>query len=141
MRPNVLRLCKNTCMPFYIGKRVWQGAVAVNGPPDASKRLPNTLSVSIRGFTAGAALGRLSERLAASAGAACHSAVGQPGGTGAGGAPHVSPVLRAMGMPTERALGTLRLSVGRHTTAEEVDAAVAALREAAAEQGVVTALP
>lgn len=57
-------------------------------------------------------LARLSTKLAASAGAACHS----------GGA-SVSSVLRAMNVPLDFAVGTLRLSTGRHTTFEDVDKA------------------
>ena len=57
-------------------------------------------------------LAHLKEHLAASAGAACHSESAS-----------ISAVLRAMGVPTEYAVGTLRLSTGRHTTIEEVDRA------------------
>jgi cysteine sulfinate desulfinase/cysteine desulfurase-like protein len=31
----------------------------------------------------------------------------------------VSPVIAAMGIPVEYAMGTIRLTVGRYTTAEE----------------------
>ena len=98
-----------------------KGRVVIHGPrpfSDLSQRLPNTLSVSIRGVSASRLLGDLSDRLAASAGAACHS----------GGAA-VSSVLAAMGVPAEVALSTLRLSVGRHTTREEVDRAAALIIE------------
>lgn len=87
-----------------------EGTVRVNGPAAASLRLPNTLSVSLKGVQSSALLAALSEELAASAGAACHS----------DGGAAVSSVLQAMGIPQEWALGTLRLSVGRHTTEEEV---------------------
>jgi cysteine desulfurase len=50
--------------------------------------------------------------VAASAGAACHTAEAA--------AAHVSHVLRAMAVPTPLAVGTLRLSVGRHTTPADV---------------------
>ena len=56
--------------------------------------------------------------VAASAGAACHSDQVQ-----------VSHVLEAMKIPTEYAMGTLRFSVGRYTTAEEIDRAVAEVGE------------
>jgi cysteine sulfinate desulfinase/cysteine desulfurase-like protein len=58
----------------------------VNGPKEAARKLPNTLSISIRGVSASTLLGQLSSELAASAGAACHS----------DGGPAVSPVLEAM---------------------------------------------
>ena len=83
--------------------------VRVNGHPQ--HRLPNTSSLSFKGLEANAILDGLRE-VAASAGAACHSDTID-----------VSPVLQAMGVPIEYAMGTIRLSVGRYTTAEEVDRA------------------
>ncbi len=83
---------------------------AFNGHPD--KRLPNTTSVSFKGLEANAILAEI-EGVAASAGAACHS-----------DRIDVSPVLMAMGVPIEYAMGTVRLSVGRYTTADEIDSAV-----------------
>jgi len=73
-------------------------------------RLPNTLSVSLPGVRAGDLLASVGDRLAASAGAACHGLTVQ-----------VSHVLAAMGVSAEIALGTVRFSVGRFTTEEEVD--------------------
>jgi cysteine desulfurase len=54
--------------------------------------------------------------VAASAGAACHA-----------GALHASHVLRAMALPDEWAMGTLRFSLGRSNTAQEIDRAAAAV--------------
>jgi cysteine desulfurase len=84
--------------------------VRVNGHP--VRRLPNTLSVSIRGVDAGALLGAM-DGIAASAGAACH-----------GASVEISRTLRAMGIPVEWARGTIRLSTGRYTTEDEADRAV-----------------
>ena len=42
----------------------------------------------------------------------------------------VSHVIRAMGVPLDWAKGTLRFSVGRMTTAEEIDKAVEIITEA-----------
>ena len=92
----------------------------VNGHPE--KRLPNTSSVSFKGLEADRILAGL-EQVAASAGAACHS-----------DRVEVSHVLAAMNVPMEYAMGTLRFSTGRYTTAEEIDQAVAEVR------GVVHAL-
>eukprot|EP00727_Mastigamoeba_balamuthi_P005284 m51a1_g14754 putative selenide, water dikinase (754) ;mRNA; f:329478-332317 len=89
-------------------------SVRLNG--HAELRLPNTLSLSFRGVDASALLSEVGERVAASAGAACHS-----------GEARVSSVLRAMRVPTEWAMGTVRLSVGRETTDAQVDAAAAVL--------------
>ena len=89
--------------------------IKINGHPE--KRLPNTSSVSFRGLEADRILAAL-PTVAASAGAACHSDQVQ-----------VSHVLEAMKIPTEYAMGTLRFSVGRYTTAEEIDRAVAEVGE------------
>ena len=83
----------------------------LNGHPE--KRLPNTLNISLRGIEANTLLARIGDEVAASAGAACHA-----------GAVEASPVLTAMGVPLEWAMGTLRLTVGRFTTPAEVDRAV-----------------
>lgn len=108
--------------------------VRVNGPAlaedvgDSSRlrTLPNTLSVGLRGIRAGQLLQELRERVAASAGAACHTADQANA--------QVSFVLEAMQVPREFALGTLRLSVGRHTTADEVDQASKLIISAARNQ-------
>ncbi len=76
-----------------------------------AKRLPNTLSISFPGIDANELLSDLSEEVAASAGAACHAETVKPSG-----------VLTAMGVERETALSTIRLSVGRFTTNEEVRA-------------------
>jgi cysteine desulfurase len=76
-------------------------------------RLPNTLSVAFPGHDASSLIDALAENLAASAGSACHS-----------GATMISYVLQAMGVEPEVARSTVRLSVGRFTTEEEVDRAV-----------------
>jgi len=70
--------------------------------------LPNTLSVAFRGIPADTLLSTL-PGLAASAGAACH-----PAGVTS------SHVLLAMGVSTEYAMGTIRLSTGKYTTPEEI---------------------
>jgi cysteine desulfurase len=82
----------------------------VNGHPE--KRLPNTLSVSFRGLEANTILSELAG-VAASAGAACHS-----------DRVEISSVLEAMNVPLEYAMGTIRFSTGRFTTAAEIDRAL-----------------
>lgn len=89
-------------------------AVRLNGHPE--KRLPNTLSLAFRGLEANRILEAIGLEVAASAGAACHA-----------GSVTVSHVLAAMGVPEEWAKGTLRLTTGRMTTAEEIDRAAAAI--------------
>jgi cysteine desulfurase len=82
-----------------------------NGHPQ--QRLPNTSSVSFPGLEANLILSQLQD-VAASAGAACHSDNVE-----------VSSVLEAMQVPLEYAMGSIRFSVGRFTTEEEIDRALA----------------
>jgi cysteine desulfurase len=77
--------------------------------------LPNTLSVSFSGVTGAEVLSSL-EDVAASTGSACHS-----------GRVELSPVLRAMRVPPEIGQGTVRFSLGRETTEEEITEVVARL--------------
>lgn len=86
----------------------------VNG---ADPRLWNTSNVGFPTLEAEALLLLLSESgVCASAGAACSSGSLDP-----------SPVLLAMGVPTEYAHGSVRFSLGRETTRAEVDEAVAVI--------------
>lgn len=93
------------------------GAVHLNGYP--SRRLPNTLNISITGITGNDLLAAVPD-LAASTGSACHSGTTEP-----------SPVLTAMGLDRDRALGAIRLSLGRWTTTADVDRTAALLTAAA----------
>lgn len=85
-------------------------AVRLNGHPEL--RLPNTLSLSFRGVEANTLLAEIGEQVAASAGAACHA-----------DRVDISAVLTAMQVPIDWAMGTVRFSVGRGTTAQEIDEA------------------
>lgn len=75
----------------------------------AANRLPNTLSISFFGVDSSALIGGVKDRLAVSAGAACHTGVVK-----------MSGVLTAMGLEPEWGGGTVRLSVGIYTTKEEI---------------------
>jgi cysteine desulfurase len=89
--------------------------LVLNGPE--KERLPNTLNVSFPGLSGSDILGGIPE-LAASLGAACHS-----------GEETISPVLAAMGVSPDAARGAVRLSVGRPTTAGDVEEAAGLLLE------------
>ncbi len=84
--------------------------VKINGHPN--HRLPNTSSISFKNLEANTILAELTS-VAASAGAACHA-----------DRVDVSHVLKAMGLKDEFAMGTIRFSVGRMTTGEEITQAV-----------------
>ncbi len=90
------------------------GEVVLNGHPVF--RLPNTLNVSFVGRPGGEILSRL-EGVAASTGAACHS-----------GSVVLSPVLEAMGTDPQIGMGAIRFSLGRTTTAQEVDRVMEVLK-------------
>ncbi len=81
----------------------------------AEEALPNTLHVRLPGCIGANVLAR-TPAVAASTGSACHAGVHAP-----------SPVLLAMGLAPDDALGALRLSVGRSTTSDDVDRAAEAL--------------
>jgi cysteine desulfurase len=91
--------------------------IVVNGHPEL--RLPNTLNINFLGHVGAELLAKAPE-IAASTGSACHE-----------GSITQSPVLCAMGVPPEIGKGAVRLSVGRHTTEAEVDAAADILIRAA----------
>ena len=92
-------------------------AIKLNGHPE--NRLPNTLNLSLRGVEANTLLSEIGEQVAASAGAACHA-----------DSVDVSAVLRAMKVEVNWAMGAVRFSVGRSTTAEEIDRVVEIVAEA-----------
>jgi cysteine desulfurase len=93
--------------------------VVANGHP--TERLPNTLNVAFACVDAEALVRALPD-VAVSTGSACSSATLEP-----------SHVLRAMGVPEDLARGSIRFSLGRFTTAEEIDFAVDRVVEAVTE--------
>src|SRR5947199_7949264 len=89
--------------------------VHLNG--HVTERLPNTLNTSITGVIGEEVLATTPE-IASSTGSACHEGSTDP-----------SPVLTAMGLSRERALGALRLTLGRWSTEEEVERAARLLAQ------------
>jgi cysteine desulfurase len=86
-----------------------KNALRLNGHPE--QRLPNTLNISIWGVLGEELLRQIPE-IAASTGAACHAGSTEP-----------SNVLLEMRLSRELALGALRLTLGRWSTCQEIDAA------------------
>lgn len=84
--------------------------IALNGHP--IHRLPNTLNVSFVGQIGAKILAQL-DGIAATTGSACHSERIE-----------LSPVLQAMGITPEVGMGSIRFSLGRRTTLEEIEAVV-----------------
>jgi len=102
---------------LYEGLKEKCEKVRLNGHPQ--QRLPNTLSLSFYDREANRLLEKIGPEIAASAGAACHSDTVE-----------ISHVLEAMNVPEIWAKGTLRLTTGRHTTADEIDRAIEVISEA-----------
>ena len=101
-------------------QRLWDGLkdmeeVYLNG--DEERRVAGSLNVSFA-FVEGESLIMALKDLAVSSGSACTSASLEP-----------SYVLRALGREDELAHSSIRFSLGRFTTQEEVDYAVAKIRE------------
>jgi cysteine desulfurase len=101
-------------------RRLWDGiaplgGVHLNGDPE--RRVAGILNVSIEGVEGESLLFALRE-LALSSGSACTSASRE-----------ASYVLRALGRDDQLAQSSLRFSVGRFTTVDEVDTAVARVCE------------
>ncbi|GBE32077.1 cysteine desulfurase [bacterium BMS3Bbin05] len=85
--------------------------VHINGNPESG--LPNTLNISIKDIIANDIVVRLKDKMAFSAGSACHSGQHSPSG-----------VLKAMGLDDNNAIASIRLSVGKFNTRDEMIEAV-----------------
>ncbi|OGP54495.1 MAG: cysteine desulfurase NifS [Deltaproteobacteria bacterium RBG_13_52_11] len=81
--------------------------IRLNGHP--KNRLPNTLYISFLGFETSEVMKALG-RVAVSTSSACHS-----------GSTSLSPVLRAMGISDSELAATIRFSLGRYTTDNELE--------------------
>lgn len=107
-----------------LAERLWRGLEAVGevrrlGHPE--HRLANTVNVLFAGIDAKRLLMDV-PRVAASLGAACTSVMPKP-----------SHVLRAIGVDWRAAEGAVRLSLGRFTTAAEIDDAIRLLTDGVRE--------
>jgi cysteine desulfurase len=93
--------------------------VFING--DMERRVPHNLNISFN-FVEGESLIMGVKGIAVSSGSACTSASLEP-----------SYVLRALGRSDELAHSSLRITIGRFTTEQEIDEAVALLRDRVAK--------
>ena len=91
----------------------------LNGTRDKSKRLPNTANISFEGIEGESIMAHLDQRgIYVSTGSACHSDTHES-----------SPTLKAMNVPYKIAMGSIRFSLGRFNTEEEVDETLKVLPE------------
>jgi cysteine desulfurase len=91
----------------------------LNGTTDRAKRLPNTANISFEYVEGENILVHLDKAgICVSTGSACHSTTKES-----------SPTLRAMNVPYTAAQGSIRFSLGRYNTEEEIDRTLAILPE------------
>lgn len=92
------------------------GKVSVNG--NVAARLPNVTNVAFHGVNGQQLITEVTKKIAVSTGSACTSALPEP-----------SHVLSAMGIPDDLAKASLRFSLGKFTTQEEVAFAAKAIKD------------
>jgi len=109
------RMSEDAVREAALRDRLWSGlqasidAIYLNG--DLVRRLPNNLNVRLDGIEGESMILMLDmEGICVSSGSACTTGSLEP-----------SHVLLAMGIPKEHAHGSLRVTLGRSTTAEDID--------------------
>ena len=114
-------MAEESARTLRLRNRLWNGlkgieAVHLNG--SLEQRVPGNLNVSFA-YVEGESLIMALKDLAVSSGSACTSASLEP-----------SYVLRALGLEDELAHSSLRFSIGRFTTEEEIDYVIDKVRTA-----------
>jgi cysteine desulfurase len=94
--------------------------IKVNG--STGHRIPNVSNISFKFIDGGALMSGLNKTIAVSTGSACSSASMEP-----------SYVLKALGLEDDMALSSLRFSLGKFSTEEEVDYVVEKVKEVVGE--------
>jgi cysteine desulfurase len=103
-------------------ERLWRGLASLGGVVrngSATRSVPHLLNVSFEGVEGESLLAAIRPHLAVSTGSACTSALAEP-----------SYVLRALGRSERLSESSLRFGLGRTTTEEDIDTAVATLAHA-----------
>ncbi len=80
-------------------------------------RLYNTANLCFSGLKADSIITKINNRICVSSGSACTSALAQP-----------SHVLKAMGLSDEDSYSSIRFSLGKYTTEEEIDETIATIK-------------
>jgi cysteine desulfurase len=115
-------------------QRLWLGLMAIGGVlrnGSAARSVPHLLNVSFEGVEGESLLAAIRPDVAVSTGSACNSALAEP-----------SYVLRALGRSDRLSESSLRFGLGRATTEEDIDTAVAVLARAVGRlRKVAGALP
>lgn len=92
--------------------------IKLNGSRE--NRHPGNINIAFPGVDAKALIGSLQRLIAVSTGSACTSGIPEP-----------SHVLKAIGLSTDDAESSIRISIGRHTTKAEITVAIEKICEAA----------
>ena len=116
-----VRMAEDEARIGNLRDHLWNGIndleeVYLNG--DLEHSIPNIVNISFN-FVEGESLMMSLKDFAVSSGSACTSATLEP-----------SYVLRAIGLPDELAHSSIRFSMGRYTTEEDIDNVVAQVRNA-----------
>lgn len=109
---------------FQMRQRLFEGLKQKSASPitvnaKLENCLPNTLSISFANIEAHTLTSVIGEQVCISTGSACHS-----------GSVEISHVLKAMNVEYKQAAGTVRISTGKYTTAQEVDRAMEVISNA-----------
>jgi cysteine desulfurase len=103
-------------------QRLWRGLASLGGVlrnGSATRSVPHLLNVSFEGVEGESLLAAIRSQVAVSTGSACTSALAEP-----------SYVLRALGRSERLSESSLRFGLGRSTTEEDIDTAVAIVTRA-----------
>ena len=103
----------------HLQQRLWRGLASLGGVlrnGSATRSVPHLLNVSFEGAEGERLLAAIRPYVAVSTGSACTSAVAEP-----------SYVLRALGRSERLSESSLRFGLGRTTTEEDIDTAIATL--------------
>ena len=91
-------------------------SLRING--STKYRLYNTANLCFNGIKADSIIAKINNKICVSSGSACTSALAQP-----------SHVLKAMGLSDEDAYSSIRFSLGKYTTEDEIDETIAAIKD------------
>jgi cysteine desulfurase len=108
-----------TARVAQLQQRLWRGLASLGGVlrnGSATRSVPHLLNVSFEGVEGESLLAAIRPHVAVSTGSACTSALAEP-----------SYVLRTLGRSERLSESSLRFGLGRTTTAEDIDTAVATL--------------
>lgn len=112
------RIRRETMLRNYLMEKVTHEIPQARINGHRTRRLPGNVSMSFAGVDGATLLILLDEEgICASGGSACNT-----------GESRISYVIEALGVPKEYAAGTVRMTLGKDTTRQEIDAAVDSLK-------------